>query len=126
MKQGPVLSETYDLIKGEHLRAGEWAEHFEGIGYQVKLVKDPGTGRLSRYEIEKLNEVAERFEHMPDEAVAETTHAFAEWQRHNRGDSSSPIPFEHILQAVGRRREIAAIHREARAAEAVDSVLGET
>lgn len=123
MEHGPVLSETYDLIRGEHIRANEWTEHFEVIGYDVKLTRDPGTGRLSRYEIEKLSEVTRRFEHEWDWAVAEETHTFEEWRRNAPGDSSTPIPVEHILEAVGRKQDIEAIRQDAEAVAAIDRVL---
>ena len=125
MQHGPVLSETYDLIKGEHIRAGEWTEHFENIGYNVRLISDPGTARLSRYEIEKLNDVTRQFEHQWDWAVAEETHSFEEWRRNDPGDSSKPIPLEHVLEAVGRKRDIKAIRRDAEAVAFIDRVLGD-
>jgi len=124
MKHGPVLSETYDLIKGEHVRAAEWDEWFETAGYDVRLAKDPGVGRLSKYEIAKLQEVARRFEYEWDWALAEATHEFPEWKRNDPGDSSRPIPFEHILKAVGREDEIQAIREEARAAHLIHRLLG--
>ncbi len=125
MQHGPVLSETYDLIKGQHIRAAEWADHFESIGYDVRLIKDPGTGRLSRYDIEKLTDVTRRFEHRWDWAVAEETHRFEEWQRNDPGDSSRVIPVKHILKAVGRAEDIKAIREDAEAAAFIDRVLGD-
>lgn len=124
MRNGPVLSETYDLIKEEHVRAAEWGEYLGNVAYDVQLRKDPGTDRLSRYEIEKLQEVARRFEYQDDWTVAEGTHEFAEWKRNAPGDSSRPIPFEHILEAVGRKNEIGAIKEEARDLAFMDQLLG--
>src|SRR6266481_4115650 len=57
MKNGPVLSGIYDLIKGRHEAADEWSQKIRKDGYQVELVDDPGSGQLSRYEIKKLREV---------------------------------------------------------------------
>ncbi|HUT33364.1 MAG TPA: Panacea domain-containing protein [Planctomycetota bacterium] len=124
MQHGPVLSETGDLIKEEHVRAAEWGEYFQNVGCDVQVRQDPGTGRLSRYEIEKLQEVVRRFEYQDDWTVAETTHQYPEWERNNPGDSSRPIPFEHILEAVGRKKDIRAIKEEARALAAMDGLLG--
>lgn len=125
MKHGPVPSETYELLKGAHPRAGEWSEHFESIGYDVRLAKEPGAGRLSRYEIEKLNEVAREWEDEWDWAVAESTHEFEEWQRNAPGRSSRPIPVEHILEAVGRQGDIEDIRKDAEAAAFMDRALGD-
>lgn len=124
MKNGPVLSETYDLIKGEHLHAADWGEHFENIGYDVHWTKDPGNGKLSKYEIEKLNEVARRFEHEDDWALAEITHDFPEWRKNKPGTSSRSIPFEDILEAVGRADDINSIREDAQASAFMDRVLG--
>lgn len=126
MKNGPVLSETYDLIKGTHIRAPQWSEHFENIGCDVRLLTDPGTGRLSRYEIEKLNEVAQTFEHEDDWELAERTHEFPEWQKNDPGDSSRPIPFEDILKAVGRSDDIEDIREDAKAAALMDRLFGDS
>ena len=41
MKQGPVLSTLYDLIKGNGTRAGEWDDFIHTDGYAVELVADP-------------------------------------------------------------------------------------
>ena len=124
MEHGPVLSETHDLTKGEHLRAADWSEHFENIGCDVHWLKDPGTGKLSKYEIEKLNEVARRFEHEDDWALAESTHEFPEWQKNKPGASSRSIPFEDILEAVGRADDIESIREDSEASASMDHVLG--
>ncbi len=125
MRNGPVLSETYDLIKGEHIRTPAWSEHFENLDYVVHLRKEPSTGRLSRYEIETLNDVAHRLEHEDDWAVADQTHDFPEWQKNEAGDTSKPIPHEDILRAVGRGQDISAIRKEAEAVAHMESILGD-
>jgi uncharacterized phage-associated protein len=125
MRNGPVLSETYDLIKGEHIRTPEWSEHFENLDYFVHLRKEPRIGRLSRYEIETLNDVAHRLEHEDDWAVVDQTHEFPEWQKNQAGDASKPIPHEDILDAVGRGEDIQAIREEAEAVAHMESLLGD-
>lgn len=123
MKHGPVLSVTYDLIKGEHIRSPEWSKHFENIGCYIRLLEDPGTGHLSKYEIEKLNQVFDRFQSDSDWEVADSTHQFPEWQKNDPGDSSKPIPYEDILEAVGRSSDIESIREDARASAFLDRVL---
>src|SRR4051812_11294735 len=57
MKNGPVLSRIYDLIKGADLAAPEWERFFRNADrWEVELVGEPGVGELSKYEIEKLQE----------------------------------------------------------------------
>lgn len=49
MDNGPVMSETYDLIKDSASGAGIWADHIERHGrYSVRVRKDPGTGRFTK------------------------------------------------------------------------------
>ncbi len=60
MKNGPVLSRVHDLIKGVAPRTDDWNDYIHKVDYSVELRKDPGRGKLSKGEIEKLTEVAER------------------------------------------------------------------
>lgn len=122
MKNGPVLSQTYDLIKGEHVRAGEWRRFFVNCGHLVQLADDPGTGRLSKYEIAKLNEISEKFRVKDAWDMVEVTHGLAEW--HDPGASSRRIPLKDILTAVGRGDDIKEIEEDAEAETFFDHVLG--
>src|SRR3954462_12251098 len=48
MKHRPVLSRVYYLGKGNGPAAAEWEKAFRSEGYLVKLIHDPGRGKLSR------------------------------------------------------------------------------
>ena len=85
MKQGPVLSTVYDLIKGNGSRAGEWDDFIHTEGYAVELVADPGRGELSKGIVEKLAEVTERYHQIDDWELSERTHEFKEWADHFNG-----------------------------------------
>src|SRR5665213_1726776 len=75
MDHGPVLTSIYNLIKGEHADAHQWEQFIEREGLnEIHLIADPGNGKLSRYELEKLGAVARRFEAMDDWALSEYTH----------------------------------------------------
>jgi hypothetical protein len=52
MKNGPVLSRIYDLIKGVGPKFQEWGDFIHTNYYSVELMKDPGRGKLSKSEIE--------------------------------------------------------------------------
>jgi len=54
MKQGPVLSEILDLIKGSHLNSPEWVKFIQKDEFMIRLVTDPGCANLSRFDIETL------------------------------------------------------------------------
>src|SRR5438105_2613419 len=65
MENGPVLSKTYDLMKGAGLEVRSyWEQHIsdakKGKSY-VTLKKKPGTDHLSKNEIRTLTEVDEKF-----------------------------------------------------------------
>jgi uncharacterized phage-associated protein len=103
MDHGPVLSRTYDLIKGRTLSAPQWDRHIQSLGRDVQLICDPGNGKLTRREIAKLQEVAQRYKDVNDWRVAEITHEFAEWIKNKPAKgSSNPIPLDDLLAAVGK------------------------
>src|SRR5437868_4823341 len=59
MKKGPVLSRTYDLIKGSVLNTNsdmqKWSKHFSPrIGHNIELLEPPSVECLSPREIEVL------------------------------------------------------------------------
>jgi uncharacterized phage-associated protein len=125
MKHGPVLSRVYDLIKGNGSRATEWEKYFRSEGYLVKLVHDPGRGKLSRGEMEKLHDISSRYREFEDEELSELTHQFKEWKDHYQGDGGSyVIPWEQVLEAQGRGDMIQAAREEEQAHRYLDEMFG--
>ena len=103
MKQGPVLSEIFDLIKGYNLRYLEWARFIKKDEYKILLVEDPGLANLSRFDVETLERVAEEHRSRDEWELVEFTHKFPEWQKNDPGDSQIKwIPFTDIFEALGR------------------------
>lgn len=105
MDHGPLHSAVLDLINGEHIAEPLFSKYFEKFDYFVELSRDrdPGVGRLSRFEIEKLQEVCERYAVVSDWDLAhKVTHSFPEWIDNQRPGTSATIPLEHIIAAVGR------------------------
>ncbi len=105
MKHGPVLSETYSLIKGEHPDAGVWSRFVRRENYQlVPTGEDPGRGDLSRLAISVLNETAQQYEHLDDWQLVDHLHAtLPEWKENWDGSDakkSVPVPYEDILLAM--------------------------
>ena len=78
MKNGPVLSRIYDLIKGTELSPADWGRYLRSAGYKVVLLEDPGQGEMTKREIAKLHDVTERYRSVPTPA-----------SRHTRTDSRS-------------------------------------
>ncbi len=109
---GPVHSEIYDLIKGSHSAQAEWSRHFQNEGYQVTLVHDFAPAALSRQEISLLDEISAERLGRDDFEIAQETHG-EEWRRHHHAKTSSPIPFEDLIDAVGRSPDKDTILRDA-------------
>jgi uncharacterized phage-associated protein len=120
MEHGPVLSGVLDLIKGEHRAWRDWSEFFKKNGYRIEMTNDPGNGKLSKYEISKLRELTQRYADKNEWDMVEIVHTFEEWKKNNPGKSSKPIPLDHVLEAVGRADDKAAIEQDARDQEAFD------
>lgn len=123
MKHGPVLSGVYNLVKGEHSSWPAWSECFRKNGYRLELLKDPGNGQLSHYELGKLREITEQHQEKSDWDLVEFVHRFEEWKRNPPGNSAKPIPLEHILEAVGRAADTEAILQDTRDQEAFDRLF---
>lgn len=101
LERGPVLEEAYDLVRGQHAEMPLWDKFFRKDRYDLELVEDPDVKKLSKYEIQKLQEIATR--HLEDDewALSRFTHNFEEWKRNDPGQSSRRIPLEDVLSAVG-------------------------
>ena len=113
MDYGPIHSEVYDFIKGGHPEQTEWSRHFENENYVVKLAEDLGTAALSRYEVGILNAVSEERLGKDVWDVADETHKFEEYKKNHQPKTSTPIPLEDLIEAVGRGKDKAVILQDA-------------
>lgn len=127
MDFGPVLSHTYDLLKGEATGIDVWSRHIQQVApYTHRLVADPGVGKLSKLELEKLDEVVKRYWWVDDHELSKLTHEFAEWKRNEpAAGSSKRIPTEHVLEALGLGNEIERLRQEAKAEAELDALLAD-
>ena len=124
MDYGPVHSEAYDLVKGAHWGEENWADFVRKDGHEVELTKDPGVLTLSRYEIDKLAGTAAMYREMEDFDLARLTHDFPEWKANYHQGTSTPIPMEDIIEAVGRAEQRDEILQDAAETRAVRRLLG--
>jgi uncharacterized phage-associated protein len=121
MRHGPVHSAVLDLIKGVHIDEPAWSRHFRNVGRDVVMEEEPEVGRLSRWEIELLNQVVDERIELSDWDVAEETHGFEEWKKSYPDPSentSRPIPLELLIAAVGRHADEAEIVQDMKDSEA--------
>jgi uncharacterized phage-associated protein len=100
MERGPVLEEVYSLIRGQHPDMPLWDRHFRKDRYSLAMAEDPDVRQLSKYEIRKLQQVAEKYAEFDEWDLSAITHGFPEWQKNDPGKSSAPIPLSDMLEAV--------------------------
>jgi hypothetical protein len=128
MEHGPLHSEILDLIKGNHIGEPNWSRHFRNMGQQVVMDEEPDTGKLSRFDIEIIREIAEARANQSDYEIAVETHGFQEWLSvYPRGEKTSrPIPVELLIDAVGRGEDSTSILQDMTDASTYDRFFGGT
>lgn len=121
MDKGPVLSEVYNLIKGEHIRSPDWGKFIHRSDYNVQLIDEPGQANMSRFEIETLEQVAEKH-HMHGELdLVKFTHENCpEWKKNRPIDpiKMNWICLEDSLDAVGQSDNLQTIIEDIKADKA--------
>lgn len=105
MPHGPVLSQTYDLIRGHNHELSVWQRWIKGErNYEVSLdasIDLDDLDELSRSELRILDNVFTEFGHMAGFELVNYTHdRCSEWI--DPDGSSFPIKPESILRAVGK------------------------
>lgn len=124
MPHGPVVSKTYNLMIDEDEKPF-WSRYISApMGdYELELIKDCPTDKLSRAEERLLSEVFERYGHMTRWQLRDLTHRLPEWQ--DPHGSSLPISVREILEAQDMpAQDIEAITRDIKEAEEAEKALG--
>lgn len=124
MDHGPVVSDIYKLII-EDKQKPIWAKYIsQPLGdYEVELLSDFPTDRLSRAEEKLIEEVYAQYGYRNRwDLVDNVMHKLPEWT--NPHGSAIPIHIREILQAGGADEEdIKAVLREKRAMESSENAL---
>jgi uncharacterized phage-associated protein len=125
MKKGPVLSRTYDLLKGEGHGATVWGNFIQTEGYQAVLRRKTGRGKLSAAALAKLKEVSDRYRNMATDDLIDETHKLREWKKvfPPGSRSSHPIPWELVLKAQGKAELIPEVEKDERASALFDRIF---
>lgn len=113
MERGPVLNHLYDLIMGKYFCCDVWDQFIARDGFNIFIKKMPSLDLLNKFELEKINEIAERYRLFDEWDMVKLTHTFQEWQKNDPGNSSKPIPFDDILEAINRMDDADSIKKEA-------------
>ena len=127
MENGPVLSKTYDLMKGAALEdRAYWEQHITDAKrgeFEIKLKQKAATDHLSKTEIDTLDAIDSKFGSFSWGQLVEYCHTLPEWK--NPGKSSVLIQVESVLAAVGKsKEEISEIQSQAMECAWLDLVLG--
>ncbi len=125
LDNGPIPVRTYHLLKGEDIDTPAWEQHILPEGPQDhRLLGDPGVTKLTRREIDLLQQVSEEHRQKNDYDIAIETQQFQEWIQNQpaRGDSK-PISFDDLLAALGLEQHKQRLEDESQAAAALDRAL---
>jgi hypothetical protein len=79
---------------------------------------------LNKAEIEKLQEVTERYQDDSEWDICAKTHQFPEWKKHFVPNTSTPIPWGDALEAQGKADMIEAVENQERLERYLDTVFG--
>ncbi len=100
MNYGPVLSTTFDLIKGNIPQSQFWNAAIIRHGrYDLRVKDGLPIKKLSKAEVDLLNRVYALYGKMDKFQLAEFTHAFPEYK--DPQGHSIPIMVEDILSGMG-------------------------
>jgi uncharacterized phage-associated protein len=117
MRNGPVLSGVYDLVKhtlfGAKPPRGAWGTCIaKKSRWELSLKSEPDTAPLSEAEIELLDRVYRDKREPTRWSLRDKTHELGEWE--NPGASSKPLAIEAILRVLGKGdKEIEAVRARA-------------
>lgn len=126
MDHGPLHSAVLSLINGEHIDEPVFARYFALNRYIVQMTSDPGVTKLSRFDVQKLTEVCEKFEMQDDSAIAHAVcHAFDEYKAVCVEGTAKEISLESILDAVNRTADKSAIMADWKSEISADQLFGE-
>lgn len=110
MDHGPLHSDVYNMIKGEHPASPSWSKYFTQDGKRsLKLTKEPENLALSKSDIAILQSVVDKYVELDDWSLSELTHGFPEWEKTYREGTSSSIELEDIVAAVRTAEEQSAV-----------------
>ena len=116
MERGPVLSNMYDLIKGEGPNVVLWERFFRTEHYNIRKIASPSRGQLSAAEIDILRAVADEHREHGEWDLSRITHALPECKK-NEPEApvkQCPIPFDDTIEALGLGGEADEIKADAR------------
>lgn len=105
MKDGPVLSELYDLIKNRHRdksKQNRWNMEFQTDRYDLRIIKEAiPTGKLSDFDIQTLDEIDSKFHSNTYSQMIDYVHDAKNCPEWEDTDTSIPLTKAKILKNIG-------------------------
>jgi len=133
MRKGPVLSRTYDLIKGDVLATNsdmiKWSQHFAARdGNRIRLVSDPEFGVLSRREVLAVETSMKEISALIKKhgLISEKLHEeWPEWRDPSKyGRGSIPLTLREVLaELIDDESELERVLLEIRAVASAKAAL---
>jgi len=125
MPNGPVLSQTYDLInyKEDPQNKSYWYRFISKKSYDVSLKCEPENGELSKREIALIERIYQEYKGKSWKQMIDICHRCCpEWQ--HPGSTSKPILIDDILRELKKTtKEIKIIAEEASNLKYFDSIM---
>lgn len=94
MVNGPVASNTYDLLKGQEYLINQIEDDlgFKKDGYKVIATREPDTKKLSESDLECLQQTLTEYGHYTPTQLVDLTHEYEAWHKawYNRS-SNNPL-----------------------------------
>ena len=106
MPQGPVLSQTLNLMTGEIPPGVEtvWRQFISPPqGWDVSIIRESEVDELSKAEVDLVEEIFGRFGSWDRWDLVRYTHELPEWTDPN--GSSIPIEYKRVLQVGGKSEQ---------------------
>jgi len=108
LPHGQVVSKTLDKAKVENQDVDSfWQKHIRTLdGNNIKLINECGKGKLSKAEINLINEYFKKYQHQTAGQMMDEHHdpgLFPEWK--NPNGSSSKTSYQDLLCSLGKTDE---------------------
>lgn len=101
MRNGPVLSEVYNCIKGER-PAQTWASTFRKEGFDIIQTRDPGDGELSDYDVKVLLALKAKHGAKHYTKLIDIVHTLPEWTNPEPSSKMRRLPLSEVLRTGHR------------------------
>ena len=125
MDYGPLNSQILSAIQGDAQDLySEWDSYFDNDSHDIVLKKDPGLGKLTKFEVATLREIHSRMAGWSDGQIVDFCHTLTEYRKNEPPEGSRrEITWEDMLDALDMSRAAEAVQEEIFAKSAAECFL---